>query len=66
MDEQRLEFPQGALGVLKPPTITVADGLEAEIGLVREWREGNLGTMDLMARLEALRMKARRPVAVGP
>ncbi len=43
LEEQRTEFPHGALGVLKPLTIHVVDGLEAELALLREWKEAVWG-----------------------
>ncbi len=61
LDEQHSEFSNAALGTLKPPTVEVIEGLEAEIVVVREWKEDRIGLMDLLVRLEGLQ---RRPAAI--
>lgn len=57
LDEQRTAFPHGALGTLKPPTVTVVDGLEPYLGPLREWLDGRIGLMDLMGSLEAVQRR---------
>ncbi len=48
-----MEFPHETLGVLNPPKVSVveAEGLEAEIALVREFHAGRLGALGLAMRL---------------
>lgn len=43
----------------------MADGLGAEVAAVKEWKAGLIGTMELMARLEAIQRKAHRPSLPG-
>lgn len=54
IDEQHSKFSDGALGVLRPLPVKIAYGTEAELPLLREWKAGRLGIMDLRSRLEAL------------
>ncbi len=36
----------------------MADGLQAEVALLRDWKKGRLGTVELVMRLEALKQQA--------
>jgi len=56
--EQGSKFPNGPLGMLRAPTITVDQDLRDEMELVREWKAGRLGLMELLSRLEALQRKS--------
>ncbi len=62
--EQEGRFPHGALGVLRPPMVAVLD-LQREMDLVARWRRGEMGTIDLMQRLEALRVKNAPALVAG-
>jgi hypothetical protein len=55
--EQESKFPTGPLGVLRSPAVIVEPELRAELDLVRLWKAGQLGLMELMNRLEALERK---------
>lgn len=58
LDEQRMEFPDGPLAVLRPPAVTITPDYAADLAAVRDYREGRTGLMDLMNRLEALKRHA--------
>ena len=63
LDEQASEFPNGALGALRTPSVSVEPELQAELELLREWKAQRIGMMDLMNRLESLQRKeATNPV----
>jgi len=59
--EQEAEFPQGALGTLRKPEIIVEPDLYLEIQVLREWKEGRIGLVELISRLESLRRKSENP-----
>ncbi len=61
LDEQRTEFPSGAMGELQAPVVDLTSNLQEELVLLTDWREGRLGTVELMGRLEAI--KRRHPAA---
>jgi len=58
LEEQAAEFPHGAIGILKPPEVTVEPELSRELELLREWKAGRISIVELMARLEALERQA--------
>ncbi len=54
--------------MLNPLKVSVveAEGLEAEIALVREFRAGRLGALGLAMRLEALQKRATKKSVLEP
>ncbi len=56
--EQAERLPRGPLGLLEPPEVTLVGGIPpAAIALLKEYLAGACGTMDLVNRLEALRLE---------
>ncbi len=43
-----------------PPTILVAESLGAELDLIRSWKAREIGTTELVARLEALERRTTK------
>lgn len=46
------------MAVLPPPAVTITPDYAADLAAVRDYREGRVGLMDLMTRLEALKRHA--------
>ena len=66
LDEQATEFPDGPLGIFRPPTVSVAPEYQAEIQAVMEWKAGQMSLVELMTRLEALQRKELAAGTVRP
>jgi integrase len=66
LEEQEAEFPDGPLAVLRPPEVRVTGELSAEIEILREWKAGRIGTVELLSRLEAVRRKSTEASSLRP
>ena len=66
LDEQATEFPDGALGILRPPTVSVAPEYQAELQAVIEWKAGRMSLVQLMTRLEELQRRQLVTAPLGP
>ncbi len=66
IDEQHSKFSDGAVGVMRPPAMKIADGMEAELSLLREWKAGRLGIMELMSKLKALERRKTAKAVLEP
>ena len=61
--EQAERLPHGPLGLLEPAAALLADGLPKEaVKVLQAYLAGELGTMELATRLEAVRLKTSREV----
>jgi len=56
--EQEAEFPHGPLGIFRKPEIIVEPDLTSEIQVLREWKEGRIGLVELISRLEGLKQRS--------
>ncbi len=58
LTEQAERLPRGPLALLEPPEVRLIDGVPPEIlEVVRAYVAGDVGTMEMASRLEALRLK---------
>lgn len=66
-DRQRSALPNGALGLLRPPVVEVAPGVDREqLELLARYNAGGLSTRDLADGIEALRLQKFRAAAGSP
>jgi len=66
LDEQRTEFPNGPLGVLHAPVVSVSPENQAELQAIVEWKAGRLKMSELMDRLDSLQKAERQKPVLEP
>ncbi|MBM4248266.1 MAG: site-specific integrase [Euryarchaeota archaeon] len=65
LDEQAGKLPEGPLGRLVTPEITIVEALPAEaVEVVKAYMDQKIGTMELASRLEAIRLRRLHPEQV--
>ena len=58
LDEQRMRLPEGPLGYLDPKLVLVDDVPPSALVLVKDYFQGKVATLDMVNRLEAIRLKS--------
>ncbi|MBM4248785.1 MAG: hypothetical protein FJ149_05010 [Euryarchaeota archaeon] len=59
--EQQEKLPNGVIGVLDAPKITIIDGLPSDaIDIVRAYLDGRIGVMDVITKLDGIRLKSAK------
>jgi len=67
LDGQSREYPNGAVGELRPKVALQDVGKDVpELNLVRRWKTGEFGALELVRRLEELQAAQKRSEAVAP